>query len=107
MLQTYDKKFKSLSNSLNRSDFYDRDNEYDLDDNDTVYKKNKYHNKYHTFNYSTLDHNMPRKTFRSTESLRSNNRHRYLKKAEHNKPWSYGKVNTPHYEYRDTKLSKR
>lgn len=105
---TYDQKFYqqqtsnfsgSLGRSLTRADLYDRDNQYNLEDDDTVYKQNKYSNKYHEFN-SSLN--------RMTNSKSAGNlsRSQKLRKAQHEKPWSYGKVETPHYEWTQMRMSK-
>ena len=104
---TYDQQFyetaktsslsSSLGRSFNRSDFYERENQYNLDDEDTVYKQNKYYNKYHEFNSS-----LNRQASKSAGSL---SRSAKLRKAEHDKPWSYGKVETPHYEWTQMRLT--
>lgn len=99
---TYDQRFyetaaklnNSLNRSLSRSDLYDRDYDYDQYNEDTVYRQNKYSNKYHEFNSSKL----PRKVARSRSLNRSY--------TVHDRPWSYGKVETPHYDFTKLRLSK-
>ena len=88
---------KSLNRSLSRSDLYDRGYEYDMNDDEAVYQQNKYYNKYHEFNSSQI----PRKVSR----LRSRSLNRSY--GMHDKPWSYGKVETPHYDHTNLRLSKR
>ncbi len=67
-----------------------------MNDDETVYRHNKYYNKFHEFNSTQKS--------RKDDDLRSRSMNKSY--SMHEKPWSYGKVETPHYEYTNLRLKK-
>ena len=107
---TYDKKYvmqrPATMDVLNRSDYEDFENEYRKTwKEDSSYRGNKYHNKYHRYMGDSLTETPATKSLlassRSYTPLPSGSGN-----VSHNRPWSYGKVETSYYQFRDSRVKK-